>query len=72
MKEHIVSTYDEDLNSLKSNLVEMGVNCERQLFNAINLTKIINIAKAKEVNLDLEKLPTLFPTAMVVISYNFK
>ena len=49
MKEHIVSTYDEDLNSLKSNLVEMGVNCERQLFNAINLTKIINIAKAKEV-----------------------
>jgi len=31
MKEHIVSTYDEDLNSLKSNLVEMGVNCERQL-----------------------------------------
>ena len=26
MKEHIVSTYDEDLNSLKSNLVEMGVS----------------------------------------------
>ena len=26
----------------------------------------------KEVNLDLEKLPTFFPTAMIVISYNFK
>ena len=38
MKEHIVSNYDEDLNSLKSNLIEMGINCERQLFNAINLT----------------------------------
>ena len=49
MKEHIVSNYDEDQNSLKSNLIEMGINCERQLFNAINLTKIINISKAKEI-----------------------
>ena len=49
MKEHIVSNYDEDLNSLKSNLIEMGINCERQLFNAINLTKIINISKAKAI-----------------------
>ena len=49
MKEHIVSTYDEDLNLLKTNLVEMGINCERQLFNAIKLTKIIDIPKAKDV-----------------------
>ena len=49
MKEHIVSTYDEDLSLLKSNLVEMGLNCEKQLFHAINITRIINIAKANEI-----------------------
>ena len=49
MKEHIVSTYDEDLSLLKSNLVEMGLNCEKQLFNAINITRIISIEKANEI-----------------------
>tara|TARA_E500000331_G_scaffold348723_1_gene390775 strand:- start:1624 stop:2283 length:660 start_codon:yes stop_codon:yes gene_type:complete len=49
MKEHIVSTYDEDLSLLKSNLIEMGLNCEKQLFNAINITRIINIEKANEI-----------------------
>ena len=49
MKEHIVSTYDEDLSLLKSNLIEMGLNCEKQLFHAINITRIINIAKANEI-----------------------
>ena len=49
MNEHIVTTYDEDLNSLKSNLTKMGLNVEKQIFQAVNLTKIINISKAKEV-----------------------
>ena len=49
MKEHIVTTYDEDLNSLKSNLTKMGLNVEKQIYNAVDLTKIINISKAKEV-----------------------
>ena len=49
MKEHIVTTYDEDLNSLKSNLTKMGLNVEKQIFEAVNLIKIINISKAKEV-----------------------
>ena len=49
MKEHIVTTYDEDLNSLKSNLTKMGLNVEKQIFDAVDLTKIINISKAKEV-----------------------
>ena len=49
MKEHIVSTYDEDLSLLKSNLIEMGLNCEKPLFNAINITRIINIEKANEI-----------------------
>ncbi|MFL2679392.1 MAG: phosphate signaling complex protein PhoU [Alphaproteobacteria bacterium] len=49
MKEHIVSTYDEDLSLLKSNLIEMGLNCEKQLFNAINITRIISIEKANEI-----------------------
>ena len=40
---------------------------------AITSTGLSNSLKAiKEVNLDLEQLPTFFPTAMVVISYNFK
>ena len=42
MKEHIVTTYDEDLNSLKSNLTKMGLNVEKQIFEAVNLIKIIN------------------------------
>ena len=45
MKEHIVTTYDEDLNSLKSNLTKMGLNVEKQIFDAVDLTKIINISK---------------------------
>ena len=49
MKEHIVTTYDEDLNSLKSNLTKMGLNVEKQIFEAVNLIKIINITKAKEI-----------------------
>ena len=49
MKEHIVTTYDEDLNSLKSNLTKMGLNVEKQIFQAVDLIKIINISKAKEV-----------------------
>ena len=49
MKEHIVTTYDEDLNALKSNLTKMGLNVEKQIFDAVGLTKIINISKAKEV-----------------------
>ena len=43
MKEHIVTTYDEDLNSLKSNLTKMGLNVEKQIFQAVDLIKIINI-----------------------------
>ena len=35
MKEHIVTTYDEDLNSLKSNLTKMGLNVEKQIYNAV-------------------------------------
>ena len=49
MKEHIVTTYDEDLNSLKSSLTKMGLNVEKQIFDAVDLTKIINISKAKEI-----------------------
>ena len=49
MKEHIVSTYDDDLNTLKTKLLEMGVLVERQIFQAIEITKIINLAKAKEI-----------------------
>ena len=41
MKEHIVSTYDDDLNTLKTKLLEMGVLVERQIFQAIEITKII-------------------------------
>ena len=44
MKEHIVTTYDEDLNSLKSNLTKMGLNVEKQIFQAVDLIKIINIS----------------------------
>ena len=43
MKEHIVSTYDDDLNTLKTKLLEMGVLVERQIFQAIEITKIINL-----------------------------
>ena len=49
MKEHIVTTYDEDLNSLRSNLTKMGLNVEKQIFEAVDLIKIINISKAKEI-----------------------
>ena len=49
MKEHIVSTYDDDLNTLKTKLLEMGVLVERQIFQAIEITKIINLAKAKKI-----------------------
>ena len=49
MKEHIVSTYDDDLNTLKTKLLEMGVLVERQIFQAIEVTKIINLSKAKEI-----------------------
>ena len=49
MREHIVSTYDDDLNTLKAKLLEMGVLVERQIFQAIEVTKIINLAKAKEI-----------------------
>ena len=49
MKEHIVTTYDEDLNSLKSNLTKMGLNVEKQIFQAVDLIKIINISKAKKL-----------------------
>ena len=49
MKEHIVSTYDDDLNTLKRKLLEMGVLVERQIFQAIEVTKIINLSKAKEI-----------------------
>ena len=49
MKEHIVTTYDEDLNSLKSNLTQMGLDVEKQIFEAVNLIKIINITKAQEI-----------------------
>ena len=48
MKEHIVSTYDDDLNTLKTKLLEMGGARERQIFQAIEITKIINLAKAKK------------------------
>ena len=30
---HIVSTYDEDLNLLKTNLTELGLKVEKQIFN---------------------------------------
>ncbi len=49
MKEHIVSTYDDDLNSLKSNLTEMGLKVEKQIFESVNLVKIINLSKAKKI-----------------------
>ena len=48
MKEHIVSTYDDDLNTLKTKLLEMGVLVERQIFQAIEVTKIINLLKQKK------------------------
>ena len=34
MKEHIVTTYDEDLNSLKSNLTKMGLNVDCLLYTS--------------------------------------
>jgi phosphate transport system protein len=49
MKEHIVTTYDEDLNSLKTNLTKMGLNVEKQIFDAVSLTKVINLSKAREI-----------------------
>ena len=49
MNEHIVSTYDDDLNSLKSDLTEMGLKVEKQIFESVNLVKIINVSKAKKI-----------------------
>ena len=59
MKEHIVSTYDDDLNTLKTKLLEMGVLVERQIFQAIEVTKIINLAKAKEIQKSDDAIDTL-------------
>ena len=50
MKEqHIVTTYDEDLDKLKSDLFEMALNVEKQIFDSVNLTQILDIKKANQI-----------------------
>ena len=70
MKEHIVTTYDEDLNSLKSNLTKLGLNVEKQIFDAVDLTKIINISKAKEVVKNDKEIDSLEKKNKRICNYN--
>ena len=50
MKEqHIVTTYDEDLDKLKSDLFEMALNVEKQIFDSVNLTQILDIKKTNQI-----------------------
>ena len=56
---HIVSTYDEDLNLLKTNLTELGLKVEKQIFRSVNLTKIINLSEAKQIIEDDNEIDSL-------------
>ena len=49
MEKHIVTTYDNDLESLKNNLLEMCVLVEKQLFMSVEILKISNEEKIKEI-----------------------
>ena len=56
MKEqHIVTTYDEDLDKLKSDLFEMALNVEKQIFDSVNLTQILDIKKANQIIKHIQK-----------------
>ena len=47
MKEqHIVTTYDEDLDKIKSDLFKMALIVEKQIYDSVNLIKILDIKKA--------------------------
>tara|TARA_Y100001960_G_C14467011_1_gene724938 strand:+ start:144 stop:797 length:654 start_codon:yes stop_codon:yes gene_type:complete len=59
MKEHIVTTYDEDLNNLKTGLTEMGLKVEKQIFESVGLTKVINISKAKQIKRNDDEIDAL-------------
>ncbi|MAI83465.1 MAG: phosphate transport system regulatory protein PhoU [Rickettsiales bacterium] len=49
MEKHIVTTYDNDLESLKNNLLEMCVLVEKQLFMSVEILKISNEEKIKKI-----------------------
>ena len=56
---HIVTTYDEDLNLLKTSLTELGLKVEKQIFRSVNLTKIINLSDAKQIIEDDNEIDSL-------------
>ena len=48
-EQHIVTTYDEDLDKIKSDLFKMALIVEKQIYDSVNLIKILDIKKAKEI-----------------------
>ena len=42
-EQHIVTTYDEDLDKIKSDLFKMALIVEKQIYDSINLIKILDI-----------------------------
>ncbi len=63
MNDHILSTYDDELQEVRSIVIQMGDLAANQLSEAMQALRDLDIEKAKEVRLSDKKLDALEITA---------